>query len=100
MIDEDKERAKAARGLRFREWCEGPDGLFAVLDEVRARYLAEIANSAPSETEFREGAYHRIRALQDISERMQVAISAGMGSSKILAELTRKNERKEARSHA
>ena len=97
MSTDDDLRRSMARGAAFREWCEGADGLYAVISAVRADYLRTIEESDPAEAQLREDAYHRIRALADIRRSMEVVITAGSGAREMINALTRKQEKKHVR---
>lgn len=92
-MNEDTLRASAQRSRAMRQWAEGPGGLYEVFAAVKAIYFDEISRSDPKDTAFREGAYHRIKALEDIRKSMVAVITEGAGSEKILEELSRKAER-------
>ena len=84
----------------MRQWAAGKGGLYEVFAAVRSVYFDEIAKSDPKDTAFREGAYHRIKALEDIRKAMVAVITEGAGSEKIIEELSRKAERKKGVKYA
>jgi hypothetical protein len=90
----DKLNAAVTRGLRMAELARSEGGLFDVFTAVRANYLSEIANSEPHETVFREKAYHRVKALDDIVRVMTAVIDAGHGAEAQIRNLINIDERR------
>lgn len=97
MVNDEQARAKAERGRRFREWCEGPDGLYAVFDAVERNYLASLVGTDIEDQPTRERIYHRVSALRDLKRVMQVAIADGKGAEAIIERLTRMQHKRASR---
>ena len=57
-LDEDKARSDIARGIRFKEWAEGEQGLFAVFDAVERNYAQTLKETEIHETDVREPGAH------------------------------------------
>lgn len=94
-MNSEQERAKAERGRRMKELCEGKDGLFEVIDAVARSYHASMLATDIADTAGREAIYHRQKALADVREVFRVGIVDGYAAEKLLADLTKQNERKQ-----
>lgn len=98
-MNDEKLRASAERGRRFREWCEGDDGLFEVFAAVERNYLASLVGTDIDDTATRERIYHRVSALRDLKRVMQAAITDGASSVAIIEKLTRVQHKQRTRKH-
>jgi hypothetical protein len=96
-MNEDADRAKAERGRRFAEWCNGPDGLFAVFTAVERNYAETLFTADITDAVLREKVCHRVAALRDIKLVMQEAITAGKSSEATIRALAIDEEKKRAR---
>jgi hypothetical protein len=96
-VNTDQERAKAERGRRMKELCEGKDGLFEVIDAVGRHYQASMLATDIADTAGREAIYHRQRALADIREVFRVGIVDGYAAERMISELAKRDERKQPR---
>ena len=92
-MNEEQDRRRIATANAMREWAMGDEGLFAVFDAVRADYLATIALTEPTEREFREAIYHRVKALADIRRTMEAVIADGAGKQKFIEALMRRQQK-------
>lgn len=81
------------RSRQFREWSDGPEGLFAVFKTVRANYVQTLIASDILETELREEIYRRIRSFDDIETVMRAVISEGAGAAAQIAMLSKIKDR-------
>lgn len=87
-MSDDRLVKAAARGRQFREWCEGPDGLYAVFDAVERNYSATLYKTEATEADLREKIYHRVNALRDLRKVMEAAIVDGKGADAMVKALT------------
>lgn len=94
-MNTEQERQKAERGRRMKELCEGPEGLFAVIDAVSRDYMRSLMATDITDTATREAIYHRNKALTDIREVFRVGIVDGYAAEKIIATLAKVEERKQ-----
>ena len=94
-MSEDELRKDVARAVRLREWAHGDEGLFAIFDQVKAAYMATIADTKPSESAEREQLYYRMKALSDLRKVMEVTIAKGAGAGKMIVAMTKKAEKKQ-----
>jgi hypothetical protein len=94
-MNTDQERAKAERGRRMKELCEGKDGLFEVVDAIARDYTRALLATDVADTASREAIYHRQKALADIRETFRVCIVEGYASEKLIAALAKQEERKQ-----
>jgi hypothetical protein len=95
-MNEDKLRATSEHGRRFREWCEGPGGLYDVFSAVERNYADTLFASNIEDAVLREKICHRVAALRDIRRVMQEAITAGRSAEatiKALSEAEAKTKR-------
>lgn len=96
-MNDEKLRASAERGRRFREWCEGDDGLYRVFDAVERNYLASLVGTDIDDQSTRERIYHRVVALRDIRRAMETVIADGKSSTAIIEKLTRMQHKRASR---
>lgn len=99
-MNTELERAKAERGRRMKELCEGKDGLFEVIDAVARSYQASMLQTDIADTAGREAIYHRQKALADVREVFRVGIVDGYAANKLIADLLKKDERKQKKVRA
>lgn len=92
----DELRASAERGRQFAQWATSPGGLFEAFDATRAMMVEELLSSDPTDKEFREICFHRIKALDATRKVMEAVIADGAGSAAQIEQLT-KAELKKAR---
>lgn len=96
-MSEDTTRAIAGRGQRFREWCEGPDGLYAVFAAVERNYAETLFSLDIEDAARRERICHRVAALRDVRRVMEAAITAGKGAEATIKALSALEAKKRAR---
>lgn len=96
-MNEDKTRAASERGRRFREWCEGPDGLFAVFAAAEKNYAETLFTASIEDAALREKICHRVAALRDLKTVMEAAITAGKAADATIKALSELQARKRAR---
>lgn len=94
MSTDDKTRAQAAAGARFRDFCQGDTGLFAIFDRVERDYLETFKGSDVEDQALREKVYHRIAALRDIRTTIEAVIAAGKGAEAIIEKLAKVEQAK------
>lgn len=99
-MNDEATRATAERGRRFREWCEGPDGLYVIFAAVERNYAETLFASPIEDAALREKICHRVAALRDIRLVMQTAITAGKGAEAVIKAASAIEEKKRARAKA
>lgn len=77
----------------MKELCDGPDGLFEVIDAVARSYTASLLATDIADTAGREAIYHRQRALADIREVFRVGMVEGYAAERLVADLNRREEK-------
>jgi len=96
-VSDEASRATAERGRRFREWCEGKDGLYEVIAAVERNYAETLFTAPIEDAALREKICHRVAALRDIRLVMKEAITAGKGAEAIIKSMNAIEEKKRAR---
>jgi len=96
-MNDEAARKLAERGRRFREWCEGPDGLFAVFSAVERNYAEALFQSDITDADLREKVCHRVKALRDLKTVMATAITEGKSAEAIIQAIAKMDEKKRAR---
>jgi hypothetical protein len=96
-MNDETSRKTAERGRRFREWCEGPDGLFAVFAAVERNYAETLFSAEIDEAMLRERVCHRVKALRDIKTVMQAAITEGKSAEAMIKAMSALEEKKRTR---
>jgi hypothetical protein len=96
-VNDEAERKAAERGRRFREWCEGPDGLFTVFAAVEKNYAETLFSADITDAGLREQVCHRVAALRDIRRVMEVAIVSGKSAEATIKAMSALEEKKRAR---
>jgi hypothetical protein len=96
-MNDEAARKTAERGRRFREWCEGPDGLYAVFAAVEKNYAETLFSSDITDAALRERVCHRIAALRDLKLVMSTAITEGKGAEAMILQAAKLEEKKRAR---
>lgn len=98
-MNDERLRASAERGRRFREWCHGEDGLFEVFAAVERNYLKSLADTELNDQDTRERIYHRVCALRDLRKTMEAVIADGASAAAILEALSKKRHKRPDRRH-
>ena len=93
----EADRVAAERGRRFREWCEGPDGLYAVFSAVEKNYAETLFTAPIDDAVLRERICHRVAALRDLRKVMEAAIVAGKSAEATIRQVSALEEKKRAR---
>lgn len=89
MSDEHNLRQSIERARKMRQWAQGPDGFFALMDTLEQKYLDALVQSDAHETALREHFYMRVQVLRDLRRVMVEVITSGKKSGKDLEALTR-----------
>jgi hypothetical protein len=84
MRNEMKLRECIARAQAMKNWAEGDDGFFAMMDALERLHVEELLNSKDEDIDLREHIYHRVRVLRDMKECMRVVIANGANAEKEL----------------
>jgi hypothetical protein len=90
-VHDEKLRAAAARGRRFRELVDGDDGLFAIFTAVERSYIETMLGTSIDDTATREQVYHRASALRDIKSAIEIVIAEGNGAAAVIKKLSKGN---------
>jgi hypothetical protein len=96
-MNDEADRKAAERGRRFREWCEGQDGLFAVFTAVEKNYAETLFGSDIADAALRERIAHRVAALRDLRRVMTTAIVAGKSAEASIKAMSALEEKRRAR---
>lgn len=96
-MNDDKARAAVERARQCREWCEGPDGLFAIFKAVEGNYIETLMASDIADHSLREKAYQRVAALRDVAKVMSAAIIEGLSAASMIEKVSKFEQKKRAR---
>lgn len=78
------ERELIQRGFDLRALSEGEFGLYALLDKLKSDYIAAWELSNLDDTQEREAAWHRVRALMHVHDEIERQIEEGAAAEKML----------------
>lgn len=84
---------QSARGMRFRQWCEEEGGLFETLDELKAKYIANMIATDVMKTEEVRSIHMAISVLNDVKQKLRGVIGTGNQADKDLKEQSDLTER-------
>lgn len=76
--------------MRMREWAEGPDGLFAIIDAIDGRYWLEL-KALTTTPEEKDEILARAKALADIRRVMKAALAEGTGAQALIEKLSKRS---------
>jgi hypothetical protein len=93
-MNTEKAQADIARAIRFKEWAEGPEGLYAVFDAVERNYMRTLVQTGITETDVRELIYQRVSALKDVRRAIESVITEGHSAQAMIDKLARQHVRR------